>query len=181
MNIYDFKFKTIDGEDASLEQFKDKVVLIVNTASKCGFTPQYKDLQKLYEKYNAQGFEILGFPSNQFADQEPASNVEVKTFCEINFGVTFPLSEKIQVRGKETHPIFKYLTQQSGFTGFNLNTVSGKMLYTFLQEKLPEYLLGDSVKWNFTKFLIDRQGNVVGRFESPVDPMDMEQNIKDLL
>ena len=181
MNIYDFKFKTIDGEDASLEQFKGKVLLIVNTASKCGFTPQYKDLQKLYEKYNAEGFEVLGFPSNQFADQEPANNIEVKKFCEINFGVTFPLSEKIQVRGKDTHPIFKYSTEQLSFQGFNLDNMSAKMLYTFLQEKFPEYLLGDSVKWNFTKFLIDRQGNVIERFESTVDPMDIEKDIKSLL
>ena len=181
MKIYDFKFNTIDGEDASLEQFKDKVLLIVNTASKCGFTPQYKDLQKLYEKYNSEGFEVLGFPSNQFADQEPANNGDVKKFCEINFGVTFPLSEKTEVRGKNIHPIFKYLTEQLSFQGFDMNNLSGKMLYTFLQEKLPEYLLGDSVKWNFTKFLIDRQGNVVERFESTIDPMDIEGNIKNLL
>ena len=113
MKIYDFKFKTIDGEDESLDEFKDKVVLIVNTASKCGFTPQYQDLQKLYEKYNAKGFEILGFPSNQFAEQEPANNDEVKSFCEINFGVTFPLSQKVEVRGKDADPLFKYLTESN--------------------------------------------------------------------
>jgi glutathione peroxidase len=181
MKIYDFKFKTIDGEDSTLEQFKDKVILIVNTASKCGFTPQYKDLQKLYEKYNAEGFEILGFPSNQFADQEPANNNDVKKFCEINFGVTFPLAEKVDVRGNDAHPLFKYLTEKLPFEGFDLNNLSSKMLNTFLQEKLPDYLLGDSVKWNFTKFLIDRQGNVVKRFESPIEPMDMEEDIKNLL
>jgi glutathione peroxidase len=181
MRIYDFNFKTIDGEDASLEQFKDKVILIVNTASKCGFTPQYKDLQKLYEKYNNEGFEILGFPSNQFADQEPANNVEVKNFCEINFGVTFPLSEKIEVRGKDADPIFKYLTEESEFKGFDMSNPSGKMLHAFLNEKFPEYLLGDSVKWNFTKFLIDRKGNVVDRFESTIEPMDIEKDIQSLL
>lgn len=181
MNIYDFKFKTIDGEDTTLHGFKDKVLLIVNTASKCGFTPQYKDLQKLYEKYNAKGFEILGFPSNQFADQEPGNNDEVKNFCEINFGVTFPLSEKVEVRGVNAHPLFKYLTQQSAFEGFDMNNPSSKMLHAFLQEKLPEYLLGDSIKWNFTKFLVDKSGNVVERFESPIDPMDIEENIKSLL
>ncbi|MCB2309910.1 glutathione peroxidase [Clostridium tagluense] len=181
MNIYDFKFKTIDGEDAALDKFKGKVLLIVNTASKCGFTPQYKDLQKLYEKYNAKGFEILGFPSNQFADQEPSNNDEVKNFCEINFGVTFPLSEKVDVRGNDAHPIFKYLTQQVAFGGFDINNPSGKMLHAFLQEKFPDFLLGDSVKWNFTKFLIDKSGNVVERFESPIEPMDIEENIKKLL
>lgn len=181
MNIYDYKFKTIDGEDSTLGDFKGKVLLIVNTASKCGFTPQYKDLQKLYEKYNANGFEILGFPSNQFADQEPANNIEVKSFCEINFGVTFPLSEKIEVRGKDADPLFKYLTEQSSFKGFDMGDPSSKMLHAFLQEKLPDYLLGDSIKWNFTKFLVDKQGNVVDRFESPIEPMDIEENIKKLL
>ena len=181
MKIYDFKFKTIDGEDTTLDIFKDKVLLIVNTASKCGFTPQYKDLQKLYEKYNATGFEILGFPSNQFLEQEPGNNDEVKNFCEINFGVTFPLSEKVEVRGVNAHPIFKYLTQQSAFGGFDMNNPSGKMLHALLQEKFPEYLLDDSIKWNFTKFLVDRSGNVVERFESPIDPMDIEENIKSLL
>jgi glutathione peroxidase len=181
MKIYDFKFKTIDGEDATLEQYKGKVVLIVNTASKCGFTPQYKDLQKLYEKYNSQGLEILGFPSNQFADQEPSNNNEVKKFCEINFGVTFPLSEKVDVRGKDAHPLFKYLTEELPFEGFDLNNISSKMLHTFIQENLPDYLLGNSIKWNFTKFLIDKQGNVVKRFESPIEPMDMEEDIKNIL
>ena len=181
MKIYDYKFKNIDGEDQTLEQFKDKVILIVNTASKCGFTPQYKDLQKLYEKYNAEGFEILGFPSNQFADQEPENNGEVKKFCEINFGVSFPLSEKVQVRGIDAHPLFKYLTEQSPFKGFDMSNSSSKMLNLFLQEKFPDYLLGDSVKWNFTKFLIDRQGNIVERFESTIEPMDIEKHIKNLL
>src|SRR5689334_2782520 len=109
MNIYDFKVRTIDGEEVSLETYKGKVLLIANTASKCGFTPQYKDLQKLYEIYNAQGFEILGFPSNQFGEQEPGANNEVKAFCEINYGVQFPMFEKIDVRGETAHPLFKYL------------------------------------------------------------------------
>ncbi|MBX4261222.1 glutathione peroxidase [Clostridium estertheticum] len=181
MTIYDFKFKTIDGEDETLNQFKGKVLLIVNTASKCGFTPQYKDLQKLYEKHNAEGFEILGFPSNEFAKQEPANNQEVKNFCEINFGVTFPLSEKVQVRGDNIHPLFKYLTNQLPFEGFDMNDPSGKMISSVLNENFPEYLLDDSIKWNFTKFLIDRQGNVVGRFESPIEPMSIETQIQNLL
>lgn len=181
MKIYDFKFKTIDGEDASLDQFKNKVLLIVNTASKCGFTPQYKDLQKLYEKYNAKGLEILGFPSNQFAEQEPANNNAVKQFCEINFGVTFPLSEKVEVRGKDADPLFKYLTNESPFEGFDMNKPGDRLLQSILQERCPENLIDDSIKWNFTKFLIDKQGSIVGRFESPTEPMDMEQSIKNLL
>jgi glutathione peroxidase len=181
MSIYNFNVKTIDGEDINLEEYRGKVLLIANTASRCGFTPQYKDLQKLYEQYNSKGLEILGFPSNQFAEQEPGNNSEVKAFCEINYGVTFPMFEKIDVRGKDAHPLFKYLTEKAPFNGFDLSNPTGKFLYTFLNEKFPDYLIGDSTKWNFTKFLVDREGNVVGRFESPVDPMDIVSEIEKLL
>ena len=181
MNIYDFKVKSIDGDEISLDAYKGKVLLIANTASKCGFTPQYKDLQKLYEKYQAKGLEILGFPSNQFAEQEPGNNNEVKAFCEINYGVKFPMFEKIEVRGGNAHPVFKYLTEKAPFKGFDLSNPTARFLNTFLNEKLPDYLIGDSIKWNFTKFLIDREGNVVGRFESPVDPMDMVSELEKLL
>lgn len=181
MNIYDFKVKTIDGEEITLEAYKGKVLIIANTASKCGFTPQYKDLQKLYETYNSNDFEILGFPSNQFAEQEPGNNSEVKAFCEINYGVSFPMFEKIDVKGKDAHPLFRYLTDKAPFKGFDLDNPTGKFLYTFLNEKFPENLIGDSIKWNFTKFLIDRDGNVIGRFESPVDPMDLVPELEKLL
>lgn len=181
MKIYDFKFRTIDGEDETLANFKNKVILIVNTASKCGFTHQYKDLQKLYEKYNTEGLEIIGFPSNQFAEQEPENNGEVKKFCEINFGVTFPLSEKIDVRGNDAHPLFKYLTEQKPFNPSEMNKPSAKHLHEVLQEKFPEYLLGDSIKWNFTKFLIDKNGKVIERFESSTEPMEIEESIKNSL
>ncbi|MBL4936026.1 glutathione peroxidase [Clostridium sp. YIM B02515] len=181
MSIYDFKVKTIDGEEISLEEYKGKVLLIANTASKCGFTPQYKDLQKLYEQYNSQGFEILGFPSNQFAEQEPGSNNEVKTFCEINYGVKFPMFEKIEVRGENAHPLFKYLTEKAPFKGFDLEDATGKFLHTHLVNNFPDYLVGDSIKWNFTKFLINKEGNVVARFESPVEPMDIAPEVEKLL
>ncbi|MBU5592015.1 glutathione peroxidase [Clostridium sp. MSJ-4] len=181
MSIYDFKVKNIDGEAVDLNQYKGKVLLIVNTASKCGFTPQYKDLQKLYDKYNEKGFEILGFPCNQFAMQEPGNNKEVKAFCELNYGVSFPMFEKIDVRGKEAHPLFKYLTEKIAFKGLNEETPSGKMLYAFINENFPEFLIDDSIKWNFTKFLIDRDGNVINRFESPIEPMDIQSDIEKLL
>src|SRR5690348_2213241 len=113
MSIYDFNVKTIDGEEVKLDKYKGKVMLIVNTASKCGFTPQFSDLEKLYDKYNEQGLEILGFPCNQFAEQEPGNNTEVKNFCQINYGVTFSMFEKIDVRGKDAHPLFKYLTSEA--------------------------------------------------------------------
>ncbi|HEX9059982.1 MAG TPA: glutathione peroxidase [Clostridia bacterium] len=181
MNIYDFKVKSIDGEEVSLSKYKGKALIIVNTASKCGFTPQYEDLQKLYEKYNEQGLEILGFPSNQFAEQEPGSNSEVKNFCLVNYGVSFPLFEKIDVRGPDADPLFQFLTEQKPFKGFNLDHPIGKILSSMLQEKFPEYLEGDSIKWNFTKFMIDKNGNVVSRHEPTTSPLDMESEIKQLL
>ena len=154
MSLYDYKVNTIKGNEASLADYKGKVLLVVNTASKCGFTSQYTDLQKLYEQYKDQGLEVLGFPSNQFGGQEPGSNEEVSEFCQINYGVSFPLFEKIEVRDENKHPLFAYLTEQAG---------------------------GNDIKWNFTKFLIDRDGQVVKRFESPIAPLEIEPEIQALL
>lgn len=181
MSIYQHTARSIRGKEISLEQYKDNVLLIVNTASKCGFTHQYSDLQKLYERYEESGFQILGFPSNQFGEQEPGSNEEVNVFCQINYGVTFPLFEKVEVKGEHKHPLFAYLTEQAGFEGFDLSHSSGKLLHSMLENKDPEALSNDEIKWNFTKFLIDRQGNVVQRFESTVDPLDIEPAIEALL
>lgn len=181
MSIYDFKAITINGEEISLEKYKGQVLIIANTASKCGFTPQYKDLEAIYKKYKDQGFTILGFPSNQFAEQEPGSNSDVKNFCEINYGVTFDLFEKTDVRGANAHPLFKYLSEAAPFKGFNLNHPNGKLLDGILKEKFPEILIGNGVKWNFTKFLINRSGEVAQRFEPTTDPLDMEDDIKKLL
>ena len=181
MNIYDFKAKTIDGKEISLDKYKGKVLIITNTASKCGFTPQYEDLQRVYEKYRDQGFEILGFPSNQFAEQEPGSDEDIQNFCTTNYGVGFQMFSKIEVRGANAHPLFNYLTEQAPFKGFDLNHSLGKILKGLLEEKYPETLHGDSIKWNFTKFLIDRDGNVAGRFEPTTSPLDMEKDIEKLL
>ena len=181
MSILNFNVKNIDGEQLSLEVFKGKVLIIVNTASKCGFTPQYEDLEKLYEKYKSKGFEVLGFPCNQFENQEPENNSGVKNFCTINYGVTFPLFEKTEVRGKDAHPLFKYLTLNTTFKGFDMEKPSARLLNGLLTEKYPEYLIDDSIKWNFTKFLIDRDGNIVSRFEPTFEPMDMEDSIEKLL
>ncbi|OAB39098.1 glutathione peroxidase [Paenibacillus macquariensis subsp. defensor] len=178
MSIYSFTANNIRGVETSLEQFKGKVVLIVNTASGCGFTPQYSDIQKLYEKYQEQGLVILGFPCNQFAEQESGSNDEIHTFCQLNYGVTFPLFEKVNVRGQEKAPLFSYLTEQAPFEGFVLNNSSAKMLNAMLNDRLPELLIGNDIKWNFTKFLINREGEVVSRFEAPVDPLDLEPAIE---
>ncbi|SFF14624.1 glutathione peroxidase [Paenibacillus algorifonticola] len=181
MSIYTYQADTITGKTVSLEQYKGKVVIIANTASKCGFTPQYADLQKLYEQYKDQGLEILGFPSNQFGEQEPGENSDVQSFCQLNYGVTFPLFAKTDVRDETAHPLFNYLTTEAPFNGFDTAEASGKMLSAFLTEKLPHFLDGDSIKWNFTKFLIDREGNVVKRFESTDEPLSMKADIEKLL
>jgi glutathione peroxidase len=181
MTIYDFKVITIDGDEVSLEQYKGKVLVIVNTASECGFTPQYKGLEKLYEKYKKEDFEILGFPSNKFAGQEPGENGEIKNFCEINYGVSFPLFEKNDVRGENALPLFKYLTEATTFKGFDFNHPIGKKLNDIIKDKFPESLEGDSIKWNFTKFLISRDGNIVNRYEPTTDPEDMATDIEKLI
>lgn len=181
MNIYDFQVKTIDGRSISLAEFAGKVLLIVNTASKCGFTPQYEELQTLYTDYADQGLEILGFPSNQFAAQEPGSNAEVQNFCRLNYGVSFLLFEKTEVRGPNAHPLFVYLTEQAPFKGFNADHPIAGKLQEVLQTNFPELLAGNGIKWNFTKFLIDRQGAVVGRYEPTTSPLEMKPAIEKLL
>jgi glutathione peroxidase len=181
MSVYDYKAKTIRGTEASLADYEGKVLLIVNTASKCGFTPQYAELQKLYEQFKDQGLIVLGFPSNQFGGQEPGTNEEVDTFCQINYGVTFPLFEKIEVKDDNKHPLFAYLTEEAPFEGFDQNNPTGKMLHAMFAEKMPEQLQNDEIKWNFTKFLIDREGQVVKRFESTVDPLDIAPEIQAVL
>ena len=155
--FYNQKAKTIEGKEISLDKYRGKAVLIVNTASKCGFTPQYNELQKLYETYHEQGLEILGFPCDQFAHQEPGSDEEIKQFCSLNFGVTFQLFSKIDVNGDNAHPLFKYITSA-----------------------LPGSI-GKNVKWNFTKFLLDREGKPVKRFAPTTDPMKLEADIKKLI
>jgi len=178
MTVYAFEAQTMEGEMQSLEAYKGNVLLIVNTASQCGLTPQYAELQSLYERYREQGFAVLGFPCNQFGGQEPGTNEEVRTFCETQYQVTFPLFAKIDVRGEEKHPLFAYLVKEAPFRGFDENDPRAKRMEEFLSAKLPEYLAGDDIKWNFTKFLIDREGNVVARFEPPVPPSRIEDDIR---
>lgn len=181
MNIYDFKIKDIDGVEVDFKQFKDKVIIIANTASECGFTPQYAGLQDIYKKYRSKGLVVLGFPCNQFAGQEPGTNTEVNSFCMVKYGVTFPLFEKINVRDEDIHPLFKYLVENSNFEGIDSSVEPGKHLIGFIKEKFPKLLEGDSIKWNFTKFLIDKQGEIIKRFEPVTDPKDMEQYIEKLI
>jgi len=181
MSIYDYKVITIDGDEVSLEKYRGKVLVIVNTASKCGFTPQYEGLEKLYKKYKDKDFEILGFPSNQFAGQEPGESNEIKNFCTINYGVSFQLFKKSDVRGENTQPLFRYLTGKAIFKGFDLNHPNEKKLNDLLKKNFPEFLEGNSVKWNFTKFLIGRDGNIVERYEPTTDPVAMSSDIEKLV
>ena len=181
MNIYDFNATSIDGENISLGAYEGKVLLIVNTASKCGFTPQYEDLQKLYEKYNAYGLEILGFPCNQFNAQEPGSSEDTKAFCSINYGVDFPLFEKIEVNGADSHPIFKYLKESAPFKGMDSSNMTNKIIESILNENFPEFNMGNAIRWNFTKFLVNKSGDVVDRFESSFEPLDLGSHIESLL
>lgn len=181
MKIYDFTMNNIDGEPVDLSTFAGKVLLIVNTASKCGFTPQFDGLQKLYETYNDRGLEILGFPSNQFNEQDPGENAEIKNFCMLNYGVDFTMFEKIDVRGETAHPLYQYLTSAAPHKGFDLSHEKASSLHSFLQKTLPKFLTGNDIKWNFTKFLIDRNGTIVKRYESYISPESMAGDIEALL
>jgi len=156
--IYDFTVTNIHGKKARLDAYKGKVLLIVNTASKCGFTPQYKGLEALYQKLHGKGLEILGFPCNQFGAQEPGSAEEIESFCEVNYGVTFPLFAKIDVNGDDAAP-----------------------LYQFLKKAKPGLLGSEAIKWNFTKFLVDRSGNVVERYAPNAEPASLAGDIGKLL
>lgn len=154
-DLYDYKVTTIKGQDTNLDAFRGKVLLIVNTASKCGFTPQFKGLEALYEKYKDQGLEILGFPCNQFLKQDPGSDEQISEFCELNYGVTFPMFSKIDVNGPDTHPLFEHL------------------------KSAAKGVLGsEKIKWNFTKFLVDKEGNVVKRYAPKTEPEDIEDDVK---
>ncbi|MDY8022271.1 glutathione peroxidase [Paenibacillus polymyxa] len=181
MSIYDFQATSISGKPIEFSDYRGKVLLIVNTASKCSFSSQFADLQKLYERWREQGFEILAFPCNQFNEKEPSNNSEVQRFCQINHGVTFPLFEKTDVRGSSPHPLFQYLTQQAPFQGFDTQTKDGQWMEDFLRDKYPEIYDGDGIKWNFSKFLVDRDGQVKGRFEVTTEPCAIDPVIESLL
>lgn len=157
-SIFNFSCKDVNGKEINLSNYSGKVIMIVNTASKCGFTPQFKGLQELYRSYSNQDFEILGFPCNQFANQEPGTNQEIAEFCNINYEITFPIFSKIKVNGPSAHPLFKFLTSEK-----------------------PGLLGTNSIKWNFTKFLINRNGEPVKRFSSKTTPEEMSSEILDLL
>lgn len=157
MSIYDIEVQDIEHKTLKLEKYKGKVMLIVNVASKCGYTGQYAGLQELHEKYSDKGLSVLGFPCNQFLSQEPGTEEQIKNFCMTSFGVTFDMFAKIDVNGDNAHPLYKYLKQNAGG------------------------IFGDNIKWNFTKFLVDRDGNVMKRYAPSTKPKDIEEDIKKLL
>lgn len=154
-SVYDYSAKTITGEDKAIADFKGQVLLVVNTASKCGFTPQFKGLEGLYEKYKDKGFAVLGFPCNQFLNQDPADNAQISEFCELNYGVSFPMFAKIDVNGENADPLFRHLTSAA-----------------------PGLLGSKAVKWNFTKFLVDRSGKVISRYAPATKPEDIAADIE---
>ncbi|MBQ9229916.1 MAG: glutathione peroxidase [Prevotella sp.] len=170
-DIYDIEVKDDAGKDVSLADYKGKVLLIVNTATRCGFTPQYKELEALYEKYHAEGLEILDFPCNQFGGQAPGTIQEIHQFCTANFDIQFPQFDKIDVNGANESPLFTYLKQQKGFGGFDLADQRGKMMDGMLRKRDAEYDKSSDIKWNFTKFLVSRDGRVLKRYE-PTEKMD---------
>ena len=180
-NFFEFKAEDTRCEVHSMEEYRGKVVLVVNTATQCGFTPQYDDLQNLYEKYQEEGLEILDFPCNQFGNQAPGTNEEIVSFCDANFGVTFPHYAKIDVNGEKAHPLYRFLKQQKGFVGFDQENPLTPMLESMLERTHPDYQSTSDIKWNFTKFLIDREGNVVERFEPTTDMYEVEQKIREVL
>ncbi|MGZ7442884.1 glutathione peroxidase [Paenibacillus sp. TH7-28] len=178
MNVYDFQAASIDGKQIELSAYRGKVLLIVNLASKCSFSRQFAGLQKLYETWKDHGFEILGFPCNQFNGKEPGSNAEVRETCQRDFGVTFPLFEKVDVRGETAHPLFQYLTEQAPFQGFDPESADDRWMRDFLRQKYPGIYAGNGVKWNFSKFLIDRDGQVKERFEPTIQPENIHSFIE---
>ena len=157
MNVYDFKMKNIKGEEVALSDYEGKLLLIVNTASKCGFTPQFEGLEALYKEYKDKGFTVIGFPSNQFGGQDPGTNEEIRSFCQLNYGVTFPMMGKIDVNGDNAAPLYTFLKKEEGG------------------------ILGDDIKWNFTKFLVDKYGNVIKRYAPTTTPESIKDDIEKLL
>ena len=179
MNVYDFTVKARDGKEVPLADYKGKVLLIVNTATGCGFTPQYDDLQDLYDEHQKDGLEILDFPCNQFANQAPGTDEEIHTFCTGRFGITFPQFAKIDVFGENQIPLYKWLEENSKFEGFK--GLMGKMVALAAKHNDKDYKNNNRVKWNFTKFLVDREGNLVARFEPTTNMKEVKKQVEELL
>ena len=179
--IYDINVLTKKGEEVSLKQYEGKVLLIVNTASRCGFTPQYEALEAMYERLHEKGFEILDFPCNQFGQQAPGTDEEITQFCQLNYGTKFPQFKKIDVNGENQTALYAFLKSQKGFDGFDMEDKLGPLLDEMMTKADPNYKENPDIKWNFTKFLINRQGEVVARFEPTHNMEDVEKQCEALL
>ena len=179
--IYDFSVKDRKGKEVSLREYANEVVLIVNTATKCGFTPQYDELEKLYEKYRSEHFVILDFPCNQFGQQAPGTDDSIHEFCKLNFGTEFPRFKKVKVNGPDADPLFKFLQEQKGFAGWDMEHPIAHILDDMLSKEDPDYKQKSDIKWNFTKVLVDKRGVVVARFEPTEKIENIEAKIEELL
>ena len=179
MNAYDFTVKAQDGKDVALSDYQGKVLLIVNTATGCGFTPQYTELQEMYEEYREKGFEILDFPCNQFGEQTPGSDDEVHEFCTGRYGITFPQFSKIDVNGTDAIPLYQWLTANTKFEGFD--GPMGLILRPIVKKMDKDYKNNGNIKWNFTKILIDRNGDIVARYEPTADIKKICDKMKEVL
>lgn len=179
--VYDFTVKDRKGKDVSLKEYANEVLLIVNTATKCGFTPQYEELEKLYEKYHSKGFEILDFPCNQFGQQAPGTDESIHNFCKLTYGTEFPRFKKLKVNGEDADPLYKFLQEQKGFAGWDESHPLTPVLEKMLSEADPDYKQKADIKWNFTKFLINKKGMVVARFEATESIENISKQIEELL
>lgn len=179
--VYDFAVKDRKGGEVSLREYANEVILIVNTATKCGFTPQYEELEAIYEKYHAKGFTILDFPCNQFGQQAPGTDESIHEFCKLTYGTEFPRFKKIKVNGDDAEPLYKYLKEQKGFAGWDPNHKLTPVLEEMLSKEDPDYKDKADIKWNFTKFLVNKLGLVVARFEPTESLENVSKKIEELL
>lgn len=181
MSIYDFKVKDTQGNEVQLKEYSGQVLLIVNSATKCGFTPQYNELTEIYNEFKDEGFIILDFPCNQFGNQAPGTGEEIKEACRLNFLVQYPIFEKIDVNGENEDPLYTFLKQEKGFEGFDKDHPLAEKIEEVVSSIDSDYMNNNDIKWNFTKFLVDRQGNVIARFEPTKDLNTVKEQIKELL
>ena len=180
MSFYDYSVTTPKGEEISMKDYAGKVVMVVNTATGCGFTPHYKDIEDMYEKYHDQGFEVIDVPCNQFKGQAPGTDEEIHEFCQLHYNTKFPQMKKSEVNGENAIPLYKYLKSQKGFEGFDKNP-KGLVMSGLLKTIDKDYKNNPEIKWNFTKFIVDREGNVVARFEPTADMKKVDEFVASLI
>ncbi len=180
MSFYDYSVTTPKGKEISMKDYAGKVVMVVNTATGCGFTPHYKDIEDMYEKYHDQGFEVIDVPCNQFKGQAPGTDEEIHEFCQLHYNTKFPQMKKSDVNGENAIPLFKYLKSQKGFEGFDKNP-AGLLMSGLLKTIDKDYKKNSEIKWNFTKFIVDREGNVVARFEPTTDMKKVDDFVASLI